>query len=86
FKVVDAVTAPAGRTAKLLPYGAIRRFGTPHTSGYYVLHEGAIGVFGDDGLKELKYSDLAGKAPVEPKKVAGGWIGFTDKYWAATLT
>lgn len=85
FTVADTVVAPAGQTAKLLPYGAIRRFGTPHTSGYYVLHEGAIGVFGDDGLKELKYTDLAGKAPVSPKKVAGGWIGFTDKYWATAL-
>jgi YidC/Oxa1 family membrane protein insertase len=85
FTVADQVAAPSGQVAKLVPYGAIRRFGTPHTSGYYVLHEGAIGVFGDDGLKELKYTDLAGKAPVEPKKVAGGWIGFTDKYWAAAL-
>jgi YidC/Oxa1 family membrane protein insertase len=85
FKIVDGVVAPAGGVAKLIPYGAVRRFGTPHTSGYYVLHEGAIGVFGDDGLKELKYTDLAGKPPVEPKKVAGGWAGFTDKYWAAAL-
>jgi YidC/Oxa1 family membrane protein insertase len=85
FVVTDSVTAPAGANAKLIPYSAIRRFGTPHTSGYYVLHEGAIGVFGDDGLKELKYTDLAGKPPVEPKKVAGGWAGFTDKYWATAL-
>ena len=25
--------------------------------GYYILHEGLIGVFGDEGLQEIKYSD-----------------------------
>ena len=36
----------------LYPYGLISRHGTPPTLGYYILHEGLIGVLGDKGLQE----------------------------------
>jgi YidC/Oxa1 family membrane protein insertase len=85
FTVTDKVKNATDRATALFPYSALSRFGTPTTSGYYILHEGAIGVFGDEGLKEVNYKDLKEKLKIEPAKVAGGWIGFVDKYWAAAL-
>uniref|UniRef100_UPI002FDCD554 membrane protein insertase YidC n=1 Tax=Pinisolibacter sp. TaxID=2172024 RepID=UPI002FDCD554 len=85
FEITDKVTNASGRATTLYPYSVLTREGTPHTAGYYVLHEGAIGVFGDEGLQELKYDDLKKKGKIEPAKVAGAWIGFVDKYWAAAL-
>ena len=85
FEITDKVTNASGRATTIYPYSVLTREGTPQTSGYYVLHEGAIGVFGDDGLKEIGYKDLKEKLKVEPNKVAGAWIGFVDKYWATAL-
>ncbi len=85
FTVTDKVKNTTDRATTLYPYSALSRFGTPTTSGYYILHEGAIGVFGDEGLKEVSYKDLKEKLKIEPARVAGGWIGFVDKYWAAAL-
>ena len=48
----------------LYPYALISRHGTPPTLGYYILHEGLIGVFGDKGLQEETY------AKIEEKKAA----------------
>ena len=52
-----------GAAVTLTPYGRVTRLGEaarPH--GYFILHEGLIGVFGDKGLQEVDYSDLAGDA------------------------
>ncbi len=68
----------------LYPYALISRHGTPQTLGYYILHEGLIGVLGDQGLQELTYSDIEKKKTVN-FKVTNAWLGITDKYWAATL-
>ncbi len=68
----------------LYPYGLISRHGTPQTAGYYILHEGLIGVMGDDGLQEIKYSDIEKKKEIA-FDVTNAWLGITDKYWAATL-
>jgi YidC/Oxa1 family membrane protein insertase len=68
----------------LYPYGLIRRHGTPETLGYYILHEGLIGVMGDQGLQEFTYSKIEDKKNVS-FKAANAWLGITDKYWAATL-
>ena len=62
FTVTDRVENKSGTELKLTPYGFIRRVGTPHTEGYYILHEGLLGVFGEQGLKEQTYAAL-GKGP-----------------------
>ena len=51
FTVTDAVENKGDAAANLLPYGLISRHGTPHTLGYYILHEGLIGVPGEQGLQ-----------------------------------
>jgi YidC/Oxa1 family membrane protein insertase len=83
FTVTDSAKNTAAAAAKLYPYGRILRFGTPKTAGYYILHEGLIGVF-DRGLKETKYAGIA-KSGEEDFDSTGGWLGFTDKYWLAAL-
>ncbi|BBF94289.1 membrane protein insertase YidC [Blastochloris tepida] len=84
FTVTDQVQNRGGEPVSLYNYGLISRHGTPPTSGFYILHEGLIGVFGDDGLQEVTYSSIAGESP-KTWKSTGGWLGITDKYWAATL-
>src|SRR6476620_3408472 len=83
FTVKDAVITNGAAPVTLYPFGLISRHGTPQTLGYYILHEGLIGVFGDTGMQEEKYADI------EKKKVffsaTDVWLGITDKYWATTL-
>lgn len=79
-QVVNKGSAPV----TLYPYGLIRRHGTPETLGYYILHEGLIGVIGDQGLQEFTYKAIEDKKNVS-FKATNAWLGITDKYWAATL-
>jgi YidC/Oxa1 family membrane protein insertase len=84
FSIRDEV-ANGGETAvALAPYALISRHSPPPTSGYYLLHEGAIGVLGDQGLQEVTYKSLDEKKQV-PFNLGNAWLGFTDKYWAAIL-
>jgi YidC/Oxa1 family membrane protein insertase len=84
FTIEDSVTNKTDTPVSLYPYALISRHGTPTTLGYYILHEGLIGVMGDQGLKEVTYSDIE-KAKQMTFKVTNAWFGITDKYWAATL-
>jgi YidC/Oxa1 family membrane protein insertase len=86
LKVADEVENTTSGDVVLSPYARLYRFGTPKTSGYVVLHEGLIGVPGDAGLQEISYADVledGGAKSFEGK--TGGWLGITDKYWAAAL-
>jgi YidC/Oxa1 family membrane protein insertase len=85
FTVTDAVANAGGAPVDLTPYGRVVRLGEPVTAGYFILHEGMIGVFGDQGLEEVKYKDLVDAPPTVMPKVDKGWLGITDKYWAAAL-
>ncbi|GJD78390.1 membrane protein insertase YidC [Methylobacterium gregans] len=91
FTVRDEVENKGAGAVTLYPYSLVSRWGKPHTQGYYVLHEGMIGVLGNDGLQEYTYDHLAkegayGGANTKGKawsNVTGGFVGITDKYWAA---
>jgi YidC/Oxa1 family membrane protein insertase len=83
FTVKQSVTNSSDKPVTLYPYGLVSRWGTPHTLGYYILHEGPIGVF-DGSLQEYKYSTVAEEGRVEFAST-GGWMGITDKYWLASL-
>ena len=52
FTVKDEVANKGAAPVTLYPYALISRHGTPQTLGYYILHEGLIGVLGDQGLQE----------------------------------
>jgi YidC/Oxa1 family membrane protein insertase len=84
FTIRDEVANKSAAAVTLYPYALISRHGTPHTLGYYILHEGLVGVMGDQGLKEETYAKIEEKKS-ETFDVTNAWLGITDKYWAATL-
>ena len=84
FTIKDDVSNKSGSPVTLFPYALISRHGIPPTAGYYVLHEGLIGVLGESGLQEFTYKNIEDKKSVS-WDVTNGWLGITDKYWAATL-
>jgi YidC/Oxa1 family membrane protein insertase len=87
FTITDAVTNVGGSEVALSPYARLYRFGTPKTEGFGIQHEGLLGF--DEALREFSYSSAleAGfKKTYEVKPTGlGGWLGITDKYWAAAL-
>ncbi|MRG54179.1 membrane protein insertase YidC [Phyllobacterium sp. SYP-B3895] len=86
FTVKDTVTNSTSASVSLASYGRVTRFSKPLHPSTYVLHEGPIGVIGDEGLVEYKFAAIEKAREVSPPKATtGGWIGITDKYWAATL-
>ena len=93
FTVRDAVENTGSAPATLHPYGLVSRHGKPVTQGYYVLHEGLVGVLGEQGLQEYTYDNVEKEPaiPGQPTKgkvwngVSGGFVGITDKYWAAAV-
>lgn len=83
FTVVQKVINEGAEPVTLFPYGLISRHSTPHTEGFFILHEGPLGVL-QDKLVEEKYTDLKEKRRVTQDST-GGWIGITDKYWLTAL-
>ncbi|WP_020590887.1 membrane protein insertase YidC [Kiloniella laminariae] len=83
INISQRVSNATNKAVDLAPYSLISRTGTPETLGYYILHEGPIGVL-EGKLQEVDYSDLQ-----EDKRVdgatTGGWLGITDKYWLTAL-
>ena len=84
FTIKDEVVNKSANPVTLYPYALISRHGTPPTLGYYILHEGMVGVLGNDGLQEYTYKKIEEKKDVA-FDVTNGWLGFTDKYFAAAL-
>jgi YidC/Oxa1 family membrane protein insertase len=86
FTIRDEVANKGSAPVTLYPYARILRQGTPPTLGYYILHEGLLGVMGDQGLKEWTYAKIEDKKEkVDSFDVTNAWLGITDKYWAAAL-
>ena len=80
----DEVTNGGTAPVALYPFGLISRHGTPPTSGYYILHEGLIGVLGDQGEQQVTYKTIDDKKNLT-FTATNAWLGITDKYWAAAL-
>ncbi|MBM3510689.1 MAG: membrane protein insertase YidC [Alphaproteobacteria bacterium] len=83
FTITQRVINRSAKAVTLYPWGLVTRTGTPPTLGFFILHEGPLGVF-DGTLAEYDYDELRDKGRLT-KKSTGGWIGFTDKYWLAAL-
>ena len=84
FSIRDEVANSGQAAVALAPYALICRHNPPPGLGYYLLHEGAIGVLGDQGLQEVTYKSLDDKKRMT-FNTGNAWLGFTDKYWAAVL-
>ena len=83
FKINQTIKNSSNKSVELYPYAQMSRNKKPDdVMGFYILHEGFIGVF-DGELKEDGYDDI------EEKKISreanNGWLGITDKYWLAAI-
>ena len=85
FKIVDEVENRSGAEISLTPYARMHRYGTPKIENNWILHEGLIGVIGAQGEQRSKYADALEEPPRSFEPATGGWLGFTDKYWASTV-
>ena len=83
FTITQQVENTGEEPVKLFPYGLISRWGTPPTLGFYILHEGPIGVL-EGKLHEIDYDDLQEDGDLTFGS-QGGWLGITDKYWLTAL-
>ncbi|MBV9783177.1 MAG: membrane protein insertase YidC [Acidisphaera sp.] len=89
FTVQQRVVNKTGAPVSLYPWSRIRRDYTPEVAGYYILHEGLIGVL-DGTLRETKYATARSEGEKHDGVALqitsdGGWAGITDKYWLAAL-
>jgi len=91
FTVTNTVQNNTGQAIGLRPFGRIFRDGPAVDHSTYVLHEGLIGWVGEKGLVEQTYASFASKDDKgagfrdTTRDLTGGWLGTTDKYWAAAL-
>ena len=83
FKINQKVTNNTSNEVNLYPYAQITRNKKPDdVMGFYILHEGFIGVF-DGELKEDDYDDIKEKKII--RNADNGWLGITDKYWVTAV-
>ena len=84
FTVVDSVENNGDAPVTLSAFARLVRINTPDTLGFFILHEGPIGVL-DGTLREIDYDDLEDEPEPTSFATTGGWLGITDKYWLAAL-
>ena len=86
FALKDWVEAAPGTKAELRPFALVQRHGKPKLAGYSALHEGFLGVVDGGGVNNQTYANVE-KATDKTVALAGkgGWVGITDKYWAAAV-
>ena len=85
FTVTDSIKNGSNASVNVSSFGRVTRVNTPDTRGFFILHEGPIGVLNEE-LHEISYDDLEDE-PEVPQTFAskGGWLGFTDIYWLTAL-
>ena len=82
FKITQSIKNNSNKSFQFYPYAQITRNGKPEGRQIYILHEGFLGVFGDE-LKEKDYSDIdKEKFSINSSK---GWLDITDKYWLTAI-
>ena len=85
FTISQEVENKSTSPVTLFPYALLSRHGRPDVQSFYILHEGLIGILGEDGLQEIDYEDAVDDKVTSFKDIKGGWLGITDKYWAAVV-
>ena len=82
FTVKDEIANGTGKDVSLRPAASISRHGEPHVLNQSF--EGFTAGSANNSVQQVYYSALKSAAGPEIKDT-GGWLGFTDKYWAAIL-
>ncbi len=85
FTISQTVENKTAAAVTLYSYGLIARTNTPQLEGFFILHEGLIGVVGEDGQQEVDYDDILESKQINYDNLNGGWLGITDKYWASAV-
>lgn len=86
FTVRQEVVNASNKPIALAPFALIQRVGTPPVEGFWISYEGLIGVMGEDGEQRIGYGDVFDTSMAERTFANDqGWLGITDKYWAAAL-
>jgi len=85
FTVRQEVENTGGAPVTLYPYAEVVRLYQPPGQGFWILHEGFTGVFGEEGQENVDYDDAIEAGKLEFPSQKGGWSGITDKYWAAVV-
>ena len=89
FTAEQRVRNTGATAVTVYPWSRIRRDYTPPTAGFFILHEGLLGVLGGR-LQEQSY-DTAKSESAKSRGASlnmtttGGWAGITDKYWLTAL-
>jgi len=82
FKITQSIKNNSSKSFQFYPYAQINKKGKPDSMQIYILHEGFLGVFGEE-LKEKDYDDIEKeKFTINSSK---GWLGITDKYWLTAI-
>ncbi len=92
FTIAQSVENTTSEAVRLQPYGIVARHTEPDTIGFFILHEGVVGMK-DGELIEIDYEAMTEFDVVEREAARAnvrdvsenGWLGFTDKNWMATL-
>jgi YidC/Oxa1 family membrane protein insertase len=84
FTVTQTIENTSTVPVAVIPYARLQRQDTPAVAGYWVFFEGMLGWL-NGSLHEIHYSDVNGQTAPDRKDTTGGWLGFTDKYWAAAV-
>jgi len=82
FTVKDEIANGTSKDVSLRPVASIARHGDPHVLNQSF--EGFTAGSANNSVQQVTYSALRSNPGPEIKDV-GGWLGFTDKYWAAVL-
>ncbi len=82
FKISDGIKNSSKNKVDLFHYSQITRKEKPFVQGFYILHEGLIGVI-DENLKEETYDNIKDKN--QKYQGSKGWVGITDKYWLTAI-
>ena len=89
FTAEQRVRNGTGAPVAVHPWSRIRRDYTPQTAGYYILHEGPLGVLNgkleEQGYDKVKSESVKTRGPSLDIATTGGWAGITDKYWLTAL-
>ncbi|MGV6888545.1 membrane protein insertase YidC [Rhodophyticola sp. SM2404] len=93
FTVTQSIENTTADAQRVAPYGIVARHGLPSDlQNFFILHEGVVqhtdGTLGEVGYSDIPDLDFIQRegANAEITEVTEeGWIGFTDKYWMATL-
>ena len=84
FDIKHTIENKSAVPVNVSPFASVQRQDTPVTQGFYVFFEGLLGVQNGE-LNEIKYAKVAEADGKVVNESTGGWLGFTDKYWATAL-